>query len=67
MDGINYPICTEGRANCLDKALDGMTSRMAVQKNMYAKIFEKADHMIVAQREVFVMQKDLLDHVMQFM
>ena len=32
VDGINYPICTNGTANCLDKAISGLCSRAAVKR-----------------------------------
>ena len=69
-DGIDYPICTQGKANCLDKAVDGMTSRMEVQNKKYAKIFEKANHNIMgaSQREVLVANHHrIFDHIMEFM
>ena len=32
VDGINYPICTSGTANCLDKAVSGLCSRADVKR-----------------------------------
>ena len=40
VDGINYPICTEGRANCLDKFLElGLATRAAVKGQAFRSIF----------------------------
>ena len=32
VDGIHYPICTSGIANCLDKAVSGLCSRADVKR-----------------------------------
>ena len=32
-DGVGYPICTEGTANCLDKLLQGQHTRALVKRS----------------------------------
>ena len=39
LDGVNYPICTSGRANCLNKAVNhGLFSRAAVKQEALTQL-----------------------------
>ena len=42
LDGINYPVCTEGAANCLDKALNlGYFTRAQVKQALVQILFSR--------------------------
>ena len=42
MDGINYPICTEGTANCLSKAVYlGLCSRADIKRATVVVIIDR--------------------------
>ena len=38
-DGLGYPICTEGKANCLDKLLEGLSTRAMVKRSALKMVF----------------------------
>ena len=38
-DGVGYPICTDGRANCLDKLLKGQHTRALVKRSALKMVF----------------------------
>ena len=66
-DSVGYPICVDGKANCLEKAIWGAVTRQEVQMHKYEKLFAKALHPNQIQEEVLAGQPDLLIRVMEFM
>ena len=39
VDGLNYAICTEGEANCLDKLSKGLHTRAMVKRSALKMVF----------------------------
>ena len=65
-DWIGYPVCTVGAANCLDKAIHGLSTRQEVQEAKYEFLMTTEGHLNVDQRSVF-RDLNLFSRIIQFM
>ena len=54
VDGINYPICTMGTANCLDKAVSGLCSRAEVKRAALLVLIDRPANQAVPIYNVMV-------------